>query len=645
MAKEFNITTTGSLSPVPINDLGKNPGYTHPTVALDLLIEFSIDELLNSDDLQAAIDNGYILAVNEVSAPITDIESELSSGGSGDMNTSVYDTDTDTVVDNSELLEGQNSAYHLSVDNHTDGTTNRLFTGGDKTKLDSIDSNATDDQTPAEIKAAYELNANTNVFDDTEKTKLGTVQTGADATNATNVNAAGATMNTDASLTGNAYFLDEDNMVSNSPSQVPSQQSVKTYVDNEVSGAITGVFVDQGNYDANANLPDLDTTPIAGILRGHMYTVNQAGSFFTTPVEIGDVLRALVDNPTVLAEWAITQANLTAASIKAQYESNTNTNEFDDAEKTKLGTIETGAVNVRRDAFNENRTLPASNSVSDADMTPDFSTFKAAKLTVSNATVRTINAPATILEYGDVGTTVRVEFSNTSIFGTSVIFDPVYQDASGNALGTVLIPFQITNIVKHFRVENENLFTFTLKEIGSEETDPVFTASAANSITNAGSGQVITTVERNLLNSIGIDAYEVYEAGTTNIGALPVTIDFDTERSASSFFTLAAGVITVDVAITKAILTYSVNPDRTINNRAGVKNELYINGVIYPASASYSYHRTLATGEDTGNKTVTLNNLSIGDTIEVRSFRTSGTAPDLPTIANESNIVIDIKQV
>lgn len=65
----------------------------------------------------------------------------------------------------------------------------------------------------------------------TEKTKLAGIEAGADVTDATNVDASGATMNTDISLAGNGYFLDEDNMASDSATKVPSQQSVKAYTD------------------------------------------------------------------------------------------------------------------------------------------------------------------------------------------------------------------------------------------------------------------------------------------------------------------------------------------------------------------------------------------------------------------------------
>lgn len=71
----------------------------------------------------------------------------------------------------------------------------------------------------------------TPVADATDK--LATIEEGADVTDAANVNAAGATMNNDTTLVGNGYFLDEDDMASNSASKVPSQQSVKSYVDSK----------------------------------------------------------------------------------------------------------------------------------------------------------------------------------------------------------------------------------------------------------------------------------------------------------------------------------------------------------------------------------------------------------------------------
>ena len=55
--------------------------------------------------------------------------------------------------------------------------------------------------------------------------------------NSTSVDAAGATMNADTTLAGNGYFLDEDNMASDSATKVASQQSIKAYIDAAISAA------------------------------------------------------------------------------------------------------------------------------------------------------------------------------------------------------------------------------------------------------------------------------------------------------------------------------------------------------------------------------------------------------------------------
>jgi len=66
-----------------------------------------------------------------------------------------------------------------------------------------------------------------------------------------------------------------------------------------------------------------------------VYDATTVGTFLGAELEIGDTLRARIANPAVLADWVIIQTNLTAASIKTQYESNSDTNAFTDAMKAK----------------------------------------------------------------------------------------------------------------------------------------------------------------------------------------------------------------------------------------------------------------------------------------------------------------------
>ena len=61
------------------------------------------------------------------------------------------------------------------------GTVDGRDIAADGTKLDGIEAGATADQTAAEIKTAYESNANTNAFTDAEQSKLAGIEAGATA--------------------------------------------------------------------------------------------------------------------------------------------------------------------------------------------------------------------------------------------------------------------------------------------------------------------------------------------------------------------------------------------------------------------------------------------------------------------------------
>jgi len=85
-------------------------------------------------------------------------------------------------------------ATDINTGNYTDttyavgdgGLTQNNFTNTLKTKVDGIETAATADQTNAEIKTAYEANADTNEFSDAEQSKLAGIEASAtaDQTNA-----------------------------------------------------------------------------------------------------------------------------------------------------------------------------------------------------------------------------------------------------------------------------------------------------------------------------------------------------------------------------------------------------------------------------------------------------------------------------
>ena len=61
------------------------------------------------------------------------------------------------------------------------GTVDGRDVAADGTKLDTVETNAKDDQTASEIKSLYEGNSNTNAYTDAEKTKLTNIETAATA--------------------------------------------------------------------------------------------------------------------------------------------------------------------------------------------------------------------------------------------------------------------------------------------------------------------------------------------------------------------------------------------------------------------------------------------------------------------------------
>ena len=82
--------------------------------------------------------------------------------GSGDMVAATYDPNT---------VAGD----AFDMDNMAEGTTTRILTASERTKLAGIETAATADQTGAEIKALYEAEGDTNAYTDAEKTRLGHV--------------------------------------------------------------------------------------------------------------------------------------------------------------------------------------------------------------------------------------------------------------------------------------------------------------------------------------------------------------------------------------------------------------------------------------------------------------------------------------
>jgi hypothetical protein len=70
-------TTITAPNPVPIIDLGRIPGFAHPTIDYDLLQEFTTAQLQKSVSLQDAITAGYITLKDCYGNSITDVNQQF----------------------------------------------------------------------------------------------------------------------------------------------------------------------------------------------------------------------------------------------------------------------------------------------------------------------------------------------------------------------------------------------------------------------------------------------------------------------------------------------------------------------------------------------------------------------------------------
>lgn len=187
-----------------------------------------------------------------------------------DANTTLVGTDTTQILTNKTIDLGNNTVTGvLAIDNGGTGANNaasalsslgavpttRTINGFDLTTNRTLTQDDIGDGT------TYKQ------YSQTEKTKLSGIEAAADVTDATNVAAAGAVMESDTSTASMNFVIDEDDMVSNLATKVPTQQSVKAYVDaelSEVSGSGTATSVAQVDVGVgigpNASTPSTTTT-------------------------------------------------------------------------------------------------------------------------------------------------------------------------------------------------------------------------------------------------------------------------------------------------------------------------------------------------------------------------------------------------
>ena len=237
---------------------------------------------IRATDLNANTEQA-LYAIHELQdQPLTDADIEngtITSAKIADGTIANVDVSSTAAIDGTKIspdFGSQNIA--------TTGTVDGRDVSVDGTKLDTIETNAKDDQTAAEIKTLYESNANSNEFSDAEQTKLAGIETAAtadqtDAEIRTAVEAA----------TDSNVFTDADHTKLNGiETAATADQTVS-----EIKTLIAGSPLDASHLAANSvttsEIADAELTTLASMQSGTASILASGTALTSTTTELNQL--------------------------------------------------------------------------------------------------------------------------------------------------------------------------------------------------------------------------------------------------------------------------------------------------------------------------------------------------------------------
>jgi len=161
-------------------------------------------------------------------------------------------------IEASATADQTNAEIRTAVEAATDSN---VFTDADHTKLNAIEAGATTDQTASEVRTLVESASDSNVFTDADHSKLNAIEASADVTDATNVDAAGAVMNSDLDTKGE--LLVGDGSGDPSALSVGTNGYILTADSSEATGIKWAANAGGGGGSAIGNVVE-DTSPQLG---------------------------------------------------------------------------------------------------------------------------------------------------------------------------------------------------------------------------------------------------------------------------------------------------------------------------------------------------------------------------------------------
>jgi len=196
-------------------------------------------------------------------------------------------------------------------------TTNSTFDGRDVatdgTKLDTIETSATADQSDAEIRTAVEAATDSNVFTDADHTKLNAIEALADVTDVTNVAAAGALMDSEVTNLASVKTFDTTDYAT------ATQGSTADAALPKAGGALTGAITTNSTFDGRNVATDgtkLDTIVIGTSVLAPTGDGSGLTGIDSLPTQTSNSGKFLTTNGSA-ASWVTNESSLTSKTVTA----------------------------------------------------------------------------------------------------------------------------------------------------------------------------------------------------------------------------------------------------------------------------------------------------------------------------------------
>jgi len=257
-----NLTTDGSK----LDGIEANATADQTAAEIRALVESASDSNVFTD-----VDHSKLDGI-EANATADQTDSEIKTAYENNADTNAFtDAEQSKLSGIESGATADQTASEIKTAYESNSDTN-VFTDAEQTKLSNIEANATADQTASEIKTAYESNSDTNVFTDAEKTKLSNIENNADVTDATNVTAAGALMD----------------------SEVTNLDQVKAFSSSDYATAAQGTTADNALPKAGGTMTGAITLSGAPTQNNHAVTKTYVDSLIAAGIHYHDPVRVEV---------------------------------------------------------------------------------------------------------------------------------------------------------------------------------------------------------------------------------------------------------------------------------------------------------------------------------------------------------------